>query len=47
LKGKLTGREALEKISKEFKKTDPHTAIEGGLKILEEFREKGAILGTR
>ena len=48
LKGSLTGRKALEKISKEESKTtSPQSVIEGGLKILEEFREKGAILGTQ
>jgi hypothetical protein len=46
LKRRLTGRKALEKICKLFKMTDPNSIRESGLKILEKFREKGAILGT-
>jgi hypothetical protein len=47
LPGKLTGEKALKKIAKELKHSHPEIVKDGGLKILEEFREKGAILGTK
>jgi len=46
LMGKLTGGKALEKIVKESSTLNPDSLRDGGAKILEEFREKGVILGT-
>lgn len=44
--GKLSGKQALEKIAVETRHPDPRTVMQGGLQILEKLRADGAILGT-
>jgi len=44
--GKLTGKQALNKIARELKHSDPAAVIRGGLDILTSLRAEGAILGT-
>lgn len=43
--GKLSGRQAIEKITAETRHPDPQTVLQGGLQILEKLRTDGAILG--
>jgi hypothetical protein len=41
-----SGRQLLERIAAELKHPDPAVVIEGGKQILEEWRQRGIILGT-
>ena len=41
------GRELLEQIASELNHPNPTTVIDGGRAVLEELRQRGAILGTR
>jgi hypothetical protein len=42
-----SGRDLLEQIVHELGHPKPETVIQGGLALLEDLRERGAILGTR
>lgn len=44
--GKLSGKQAIEKITAETRHPDPRMVLQGGLQILEKLRADGAILGT-
>ena len=42
-----TGREALERIAGELQHPNPGAVVQGGLAILEEWRKRDIVLGTR
>ena len=44
---RMTGREALELIAKELGHQLPDVVVEGGLNILNQWRELGVVLGTK
>lgn len=44
--GKVSGRQAIEKITAETRHPDPRVVLQGGLQILEKLRTDGAILGA-
>lgn len=44
---KHAARQALRRIARELKHSDPAAVIKGGLDILTRLRDEGAILGTR
>jgi hypothetical protein len=46
LHSKLTGKEAIQQIIPKLHRFNPHQTYEGGIQILEELMQKGAILGT-
>ena len=43
----MTGRQALEAIAAELQHPDPGVVIQGGLQILQEWKDKGILPGTR
>lgn len=43
---RLSGRDAVQKVAQDLALPDPDTAIAGGLVILQDLRNEGAILGT-
>ncbi len=44
---RLSGYDAVQKAVRDYSLPDPDTAIAGGLVILQDLRNEGAILGTR
>jgi hypothetical protein len=43
---KLSGRQALEQIAAELQHPNPDVVIDGGRQILQEWRQRGIVLGT-
>ena len=44
---KLSGRQALEQIAAELQHPNPDIVIAGGRQILQEWQQRGIVLGTR
>jgi hypothetical protein len=44
---RCSGLQALQQIASELEHPDPDTVIEGGRRILEQWRQRGIVLGTR